>query len=147
MNTKRLLIASLLFTIMLAACGGAAPTQIASATQVAQYYLPAPTQAPAPTQPVAAAYPTPAATPADMFFQNYGVNPFVDTTEDHLSTFALDVDTASYTLARRYVTDGQLPPADSIRVEEFVNYFKQDYPIPPDVAVPILTVWNSRRLD
>jgi Ca-activated chloride channel family protein len=135
MNTKRLLIASLLFTIMLAACGGAAaPTQIASATQVAQYYLPAPTQAPAPTQSVAAAYPTPAATPADMFFQNYGVNPFVDTAEDHLSTFALDVDTASYTLARRYVTDGQLPPADSIRVEEFVNYFKQDYPIPPDVA-------------
>ena len=36
-----------------------------------------------------------------MFFQNYGVNPFIDTAEDHLSTFALDVDTASYTLARR----------------------------------------------
>jgi Ca-activated chloride channel family protein len=72
-----------------------------------------------------------------MFFENYGVNPFVDTYEDHLSTFALDVDTASYTLARSYVLDGNLPPADAIRVEEFVNYFKQDYPIPPDVAFGI----------
>jgi Ca-activated chloride channel family protein len=69
-----------------------------------------------------------------MFFQDYGANPFVDTYEDHLSTFALDVDTASYSLARRYVLDGLLPPPDAIRVEEFVNYFQQDYPIPPDVA-------------
>ena len=80
-------------------------------------------------------YPTPAPTqPVDMFFQNYGVNPFVDAREDHLSTFAIDVDTAAYSLARNYVQQGQLPPADAIRVEEFVNYFRQDYPLPPDVA-------------
>ncbi len=69
---------------------------------------------------------------ADMFFENYGVNPFVDTEDDHLSTFALDVDTGSYTVARRYVTDGNLPPEDAIRVEEFVNYFDQDYAYPPE---------------
>ena len=68
----------------------------------------------------------------DMFFQNYGVNPSIDTEDDHLSTFALDVDTASYTVARRYVNDGNLPPKDAIRVEEFVNYFDQGYPNPPE---------------
>lgn len=66
--------------------------------------------------------------PEDMFFENYGVNPFLDTEDDHLSTFAMDVDTASYTLTRSYLRDyEQLPPADSIRVEEMVNYFDVDY--------------------
>src|SRR5687768_6296256 len=48
----------------------------------------------------------------DMFFQNYGVNPSIDTEDDNLSTFSLDVDTGSYTVARRYVNDGSLPPKD-----------------------------------
>ena len=67
----------------------------------------------------------------DTFFDNYGVNPFIDTEDDTLSTFALDVDTGSYTVARRYVSDGHLPDKDSIRVEEFVNYFDQGYAFPP----------------
>jgi len=73
----------------------------------------------------------------DNFFQDYGVNPYIDTLEDHYSTFALDVDTASYSVARRYLNDGNLPPAEAVRVEEFVNYFEQGYPIPPDVAFGI----------
>ena len=75
-----------------------------------------------------------------MFFDNYGVNPFIDTEDDHLSTFALDVDTGSYTIARRYVTDGNLPPEDAVRVEEFVNYFKQDYAYPPEDQAFAITV-------
>ncbi len=67
---------------------------------------------------------------ADMFFQNYGVNPFIDTEDDHLSTFSTDVDTGSYTITRRYLNQGDLPPTDAIRVEEFVNYFPQNYPTP-----------------
>jgi Ca-activated chloride channel family protein len=63
-----------------------------------------------------------------MFFKHYGVNPFVSTDEDALSTFAVDVDAASYTVTRRYLQLGQLPPADAVRVEEFVNYFPQGYP-------------------
>lgn len=59
----------------------------------------------------------------DMYFKPYGVNPFIDTDEDPLSTFGLDVDTSSYTMARSYLNDGNLPPAEAIRVEEFVNYF------------------------
>ena len=104
------------------------------------------TAAPAATQAVLA-YPTGAPTlgapvpeptsPADMFFEDYGVNPFIDTHEDHLSTFALDVDTASYTLARRYIEGGQLPPAEAVRVEEFVNAFEPGYAPPPDVAFAI----------
>ena len=63
-----------------------------------------------------------------MFFRNYGVNPFITTDEDALSTFAVDVDAASYTVTRRYVELGHLPPRDAVRVEEFVNFFPQGYP-------------------
>ena len=67
-----------------------------------------------------------------MFFKNYGVNPFVDTEDDHLSTFATDVDTGSYTIVRGYLHDGHLPPEKAVRVEEFVNYFKYDYAAPQE---------------
>ena len=57
----------------------------------------------------------------DMYFKGSGTNPFIDTEDDHLSTFAMDVDTGSYSVTRRYLTDGYLPPAEAVRVEEFVN--------------------------
>lgn len=66
----------------------------------------------------------------DMFFQAYGTNPFIDTEDDAQSTFGIDVDTASYTMARSYLERGNLPPADAIRVEEFINYFDYDDPAP-----------------
>jgi len=59
----------------------------------------------------------------DVFYKSAGVNPFVDTEEDRLSTFGLDVDTASYTVVRRYLEDGNLPVPESVRVEELVNFF------------------------
>jgi Ca-activated chloride channel family protein len=67
-----------------------------------------------------------------MFFKNYGVNPFVDTEDDHLSTFATDVDTGSYTIVRRYLHEGHLPPEKAVRVEEFVNYFNYHYAAPQE---------------
>ncbi len=70
--------------------------------------------------------------PRDMFFRCWGDNPFVLTAEDRLSTFAADVDTASYALARSYLMNGMLPPEDAVRTEEFVNYFKADQPAPAD---------------
>jgi Ca-activated chloride channel family protein len=66
------------------------------------------------------------------FFKHYGVNPFIDTEDDRFSTFAMDVDTASYTVARRFVVDGHLPNPDSVRVEEFINYFDQEYEPPAE---------------
>ena len=71
------------------------------------------------------------------FFKHYGVNPFIDTEDDRLSTFAMDVDTASYAVARRFVQDGNLPDPASVRVEEFVNYFDQDYDPPLEDAFAI----------
>lgn len=66
----------------------------------------------------------------DMFFKKYGTNPFVDTEDDHLSTFSIDVDTASYSLTRKYLNDGNLPDDAAVRVEEFINYFRYGYPAP-----------------
>lgn len=86
-----------------------------------------------------------------MFFKNYGVNPFIDTEDDHLSTFATDVDTGSYTLCRQYLRDGNLPPRDAVRVEEFVNAFKYHYPAPAESLFAVYAEampWNfdvSRR--
>ncbi len=73
----------------------------------------------------------PNADPYDLtFYENYGVNPFVSTEDEDTSTFGMDVDTASYTIARRYLLDGNIPDKDSVRTEEFINYFDQDYSEP-----------------
>lgn len=70
-------------------------------------------------------------TPSAMQFDNPGTNPFLDTQDDNLSTFAMDVDTGSYTIARSYLTgQNQLPPEDAIRPEEFINYFDAGYDSP-----------------
>jgi von Willebrand factor len=63
-------------------------------------------------------------------YHDWGKNPWVDASKDHLSTFAADVDTASYTIARRKLNEGALPPAAAVRVEEFVNYFRYAFPEP-----------------
>ena len=73
----------------------------------------------------------------DMFFKGTGTNPFIDTEDDHLSTFGMDVDTGSYSITRRYLTDGYLPPAEAIRVEEFINAFDYNYDPPTEEAFAI----------
>lgn len=74
-----------------------------------------------------------------MFFDHSGVNPFLSTEDDHLSTFAVDVDNASYTMTRSYLDRGYLPPDDAVRVEEFVNNFKYDFRHPQKEAFDIVT--------
>ncbi|MCA8959168.1 MAG: von Willebrand factor type A domain-containing protein [Planctomycetes bacterium] len=76
-------------------------------------------------------------TPNMMFFRYWGDNPFYATTEETKSTFGMDVDTASYTLTRRYLRDGHLPPRDAIRTEEFVNYFPSNLAAPTDATFAI----------
>ena len=73
----------------------------------------------------------------DVFFQNYGTNPFIDTEDDHFSTFGMDVDTASYSVTRRYLRDGLLPPPEAVRVEEFVNAFDYNYEPPTHGAFAV----------
>ncbi len=66
----------------------------------------------------------------DNTFQDYGYRDFVEASDDPLSTFALDVDTGSYTIARKWVDEGQLPPRESVRPEEFINAFAYNYDAP-----------------
>jgi len=68
-----------------------------------------------------------------------------------LSTFSVDVDTASYANVRRFLTAGSLPPADAVRVEELINYFHFDYPAPRDGKPFSVTTeigvcpWNTKH--
>jgi Ca-activated chloride channel homolog len=131
MNAKYLVgFALLVFALVFSACGPAAPAPVQE-----QFSAPAEPAAPAAAESFSSGAPLspPNDNPAaDMFFKDYGVNPMVDVEDDNLSTFGLDVDTGSYTISRRYVNDGNIPPKDAIRVEEFVNYFQQGYPYPPE---------------
>ena len=159
MNIKHtpLILGILVILLLASACGGAAAPE----TPVLPVYLEepaAPAEPAAPEEPSYAGEPEMAAPtyssrdesfspaqpmapgksgypegnqPYDMFFEDYGVNPIIDTEDDHLSTFALDVDIGSYTIMRNYINDGYLPPEESVRVEEYVNYFEQGYESPP----------------
>ncbi|MET3924162.1 VWA domain-containing protein [Devosia sp. 2618] len=70
---------------------------------------------------------------------------------DPVSTFSLDVDTASYSYARRLLEEGYLPAPDSVRIEELINYFPYDYPAAQSAEVPFQptmavypTPWNPK---
>lgn len=69
-----------------------------------------------------------------MYFEHYGVNPFIDADEDALSTFALDGDTASYEILKLYLGNGHLVEPDAVRVEEYINSLPQNYP-PAETAL------------
>ncbi len=71
--------------------------------------------------------------PADFNTEEYGVigeAGFVGVAGSPLSTFSIDVDTAAYSNVRRFLCDGEWPPADAVRIEELINYFDYDYPHP-----------------
>ena len=59
-------------------------------------------------------------------------NRFLEVTQNPLSTFSIDVDPASYANVRRFLNYGQLPPKDAVRIEELINYFDYNYPLPDD---------------
>jgi len=69
-------------------------------------------------------------------FPQNSPNPVKVAADDPVSTFSIDVDTASYGVVRGYLNGGAMPPADAVRVEEMVNYFDYSYPLPEERAVP-----------
>jgi Ca-activated chloride channel family protein len=78
-------------------------------------------------------------------------NPFRSVKSEPLSTFSVDVDTASYANVRRYLTEGTLPPADAVRIEEMINYFRYRYE-PPAGETPFSVTteltecpWNPKH--
>ena len=128
MRTPLLFLAGL--SIVVAGCGGATsglPGQSAAPPDPGHH------------QPTVAPWPAPESTPyGGVTYEDPGVNPYVDPDEDEVSTFGLDVDTASYTIAQRYVDDGNRPDPASVRVEEWVNAFEQGYGSPDDEAFAIV---------
>ncbi len=82
-------------------------------------------------------------------FTNEAPNPLKITTEEPVSTFSIDVDTASYAIVRSSLMRGQLPPAQAVRAEEMINYFPYDYTQPLDDQPFATTVtvtdtpWNA----
>lgn len=64
--------------------------------------------------------------PNDESYKPIAENSFLSAKDNPLSTFSIDVDAASYSNVRRFINAGQLPPADAVRVEEMINYFKYD---------------------
>ena len=78
-------------------------------------------------------------------------NPFVRANEEPLATFSIDVDTASFSNVRRFLSQNQMPPRDAVRIEELINYFTYDYPNPsaerPIAASMAVTnaPWNPRH--
>ncbi len=63
-------------------------------------------------------------------YDNITENKFLKVSDNPLSTFSIDVDAASYSNVRRFLNQGQLPPAGAVRIEEMVNYFHYEYPQP-----------------
>ncbi|MCA1564314.1 MAG: VWA domain-containing protein [Acidobacteria bacterium] len=84
-------------------------------------------------------------------YKHIDENPFFEVARAPLSTFSIDVDTASYSNTRRFLRSGQLPPKDAVRIEELINYFSYDYPQPAGDAPFSITSevaacpWNSKH--
>jgi len=84
-------------------------------------------------------YPAPVA-PGSERYLDAGRNPVKQVALEPVSTFSIDVDTASYARVRRFLREGQMPPKDAVRPEEMVNYFDYDYPLPENPSVPFSIV-------
>lgn len=74
----------------------------------------------------------PQRTPGTEEYEPVEENPFKFVSQNPLSTFSIDVDTASYSNVRRFVMDNTMPHKDVVRIEELINYFTYDYPQPND---------------
>ncbi|MFP6615022.1 MAG: von Willebrand factor type A domain-containing protein, partial [Candidatus Hydrogenedentota bacterium] len=72
----------------------------------------------------------PTITPGTEDYERIVESRFKKVSQAPLSTFSIDVDTASYSNMRRFITQGSMPPVDSVRIEELINYFDYDYPQP-----------------
>ena len=71
--------------------------------------------------------PTPRQQDNSEKYQHLAVNPIHQTATDAVATFSIDTDTGSYANVRRFLSDGQLPPTDAVRIEELINYFNYDF--------------------
>ena len=107
---------------------------------------------PAPGMPPVSVYPPRPIPPGGESYKGSEENPYLRPQDAPLSIFGIDVDSASYANVRRFLDDGNLPPADAVRVEELVNYFRYNYPEPEDgtpfrVSTEVHSCpWNPKHL-
>lgn len=119
----------------------AAPPPAAATAESDAFYMPAP-------MPSVVALP---AEPSGDAFTSFEEQRLKAVGEEPVSTFSIDVDTASYSYVRRMLEDGYVPEPDAVRIEELVNYFPYDYPAAESAAVPFKptigvypTPWNPK---
>jgi Ca-activated chloride channel family protein len=96
--------------------------------------------------------PAPMETTNTEKYADHDDNAVMQVAESPVSTFSIDVDTGSYSNVRRMLNQGQLPPADAVRAEEFINYFDYAYKLPASLATPFSVTtelapapWNKQR--
>jgi Ca-activated chloride channel family protein len=170
------LIATAALCAVIAGCASKAPEKLAEAPPPPSLPAPPPppppppppAYAPAPAQAVVvtgsrvrtgavaseAAYFAPpvmvATDPGNERYDGKEVSPVKLTSAEPVSTFSVDVDTGAYANARRFLTQGMMPPQDAVRTEEMINYFRYDYARPKDRSQPFTvttdvakTPWNE----
>ncbi len=163
------LIATAALCAVIAGCASKAPEKLAEAPPPPSLPAPPPpppppiAYAPAPAQAVVvtgsrvrtgavaseAAYFAPpvmvATDPGREKYDGKEVSPVKLTNAEPVSTFSVDVDTGAYANARRFLTQGMLPPQDAVRTEEMINYFRYDYARPKDRAQPFTVTTDVAR--
>ncbi len=155
-NYKILIAAVLLYSVILSGCAGYAGKSEIAENKSADYSQ----NQPYPTPGTSTANTSSAAKQDGVFdekstkgerYAEISENPFLETVRAPLSTFSIDVDTASYANVRRFLNQGSLPPKDAVRIEELINYFEYDYPQPSgDVPFSVNTEvavcpWNTKH--
>jgi Ca-activated chloride channel family protein len=166
---------ALLFALALSACrsgprtaspheGAGTDATAAAEPRMADAYAPAPEATPAAAREMrthraafaqAKLMSMPPAAPPPVNTERYegrSENPVQRASEQPVSTFSVDVDTGSYANVRRMLREGVRPPADAVRVEEFINYFSYGHPAPASREVPFRVTtelapspWNPKR--
>ncbi|MGD2182361.1 vWA domain-containing protein [Lusitaniella coriacea] len=136
MRQLRPAIALVGLVVLLTAC----ETQNGSLQEAGVADVPAPQRSPVPqkelnqknaeSQTAAADEETASEPTSSETYESSTDNPFESARNSPLSTFSIDVDTASYSNVRRFLNGGQRPPQDAVRLEELINYFSYEYPQP-----------------
>ncbi|MEQ9436935.1 VWA domain-containing protein [Hyphomonas sp.] len=159
MRLRGLILASVAATALLAGCttdSGAADGNVVAETPAAPPAPPPPPPPPAPAAemssvivtgraaggPMVRSMPIQQVQPEPEFrdeYEDVDANPVRLTSEEPVSTFSIDVDTAAYANVRRFLKSGSLPPKDAVRIEELINYFDYAYPQPEAGSDPFAT--------
>ncbi|WP_430403523.1 vWA domain-containing protein [Hyphomonas sp.] len=157
MRLRGLILASVAATALLAGCttdSGAADGNVVAETPAAPPAPPPPPPAPAAEMssvivtgraaggPMVRSMPIQQVQPEPEFrdeYEDVDANPVRLTSEEPVSTFSIDVDTAAYANVRRFLKSGSLPPKDAVRIEELINYFDYAYPQPEAGSDPFAT--------